>query len=113
MKLYQYRGVCMRIVDGDTMEIELDLGLNIKWRGNCRLAGINALELNSFNSVDRARAIAAKDWLVKNCPDWLLIDSIGLDKYGRPIVTIYDERSPGKSINEQMVELKLVDQYKK
>lgn len=113
MKLYQYRAVCLRIIDGDTVEMEIDLGMNIKWRGNCRLAGINAKEMNAFDPVDKAKAQAAKNWLLKNCPDWLLIDSKDLDKYGRPIVVMYDERSPGKSINDQMLELHLVDVYKK
>lgn len=42
---YQYQGLVLKVVDGDTVHAEVDLGMDVRVRTVLRLAGINAPEL--------------------------------------------------------------------
>ncbi len=44
--MYDYKGTYISNRDGDSVELEISLGLKIYHRTNCRLAGINTPELN-------------------------------------------------------------------
>jgi micrococcal nuclease len=79
----------IRILDGDTIEVDLDLGWRITYRAKVRLARVNAPEL----STDVGRA--ARDWAVRQLTaladtlthsvEWrpITVVSHSLDKYGR------------------------------
>lgn len=55
--LFTYQAEVRRVVDGDTVELALDLGFSIMYRHSCRLYGINAPE-HGTEAGD-----AAKDFL--------------------------------------------------
>lgn len=95
--MYQYKAKLNRVVDGDTVNLTIDLGFRLTYTANCRLAGINAPEMNTPEGK------ASKEWLSGYLmPDLQLdITSTGLDKYGRPIVELYFNKM---SINQKMVE---------
>ena len=60
---YRYRAVLVRVIDGDTVEVDIDLGL-FTWvrRQSLRLANVWADEL------DTAAGLALRDWLVEALP---------------------------------------------
>jgi len=104
---YQYWAKVIRVVDGDTVDLEISLGFEVHIFKRCRLFGINSPEFYSAkrNSPERIAGKAAKDWLskiiVKNT--WIEIKIFSdspHDKYGRWIVVIYQK---GTSINELIV----------
>lgn len=71
----------LRVVDGDTLELRLDLGWRITLTANCRVLGINAPENNTPAGV-AARAYA----LTLLAPgSEVVFHSRQLDKYGRPL----------------------------
>ncbi len=87
----------MRVVDGDTVRLELDLGLHIFRTENCRLAGINAPAL----PTEQGRA--ARQFLLDTlagCHD-LRFESKMLDKYGRPLGFL--SNGDDLSINQRMI----------
>lgn len=57
---YHYRGQVVRVVDGDTVSVMLDLGLNAYHLVSLRLAGVNAPEVVG---TDRAAGLAATAFL--------------------------------------------------
>lgn len=59
--VYEYRARVVAVHDGDTLTLDIDLGLRI-WaiKQVVRLAGINAPELSG---ASRVAGIAARDWL--------------------------------------------------
>lgn len=77
--MYTYRADMLRVVDGDTIELEIDLGFRVKWRSTVRISKINAPEL----STDAGQA--AKQFLFAYLPIHTLgvLTSHGFDKYGR------------------------------
>lgn len=78
----------LRIVDGDTITLDLDLGWRIRLTANCRIIGIDAPELSTPEGK-QARLYAAG-----LLPDGLevIFHSRQLDKYGRPLGDITYDR---------------------
>lgn len=73
--------VVERVVDGDTLDLTLDLGWHISYRSRCRIVGINTPEL----STEQGRAVRA--YVLERCPvgSTVRFTSKALDKYGRPL----------------------------
>lgn len=94
--MYNYKAIVNKVVDGDTVNLTIDLGFRLTYTANCRLAGINAPEINTEEGK------AAKDALRLMVGQGEEIDiiSTGLDKYGRPIVVI---KYNGIDINIEMI----------
>lgn len=56
---YRYRARCHRVIDADTLDLDVDLGFHVRRRVTIRLRGVNAPELNT------AAGQAARDWTVR------------------------------------------------
>lgn len=84
--LYQYKATVLRVVDGDTAWLRIDRGFREFFETSCRLYGINAPELSTG-----APGAQARDWLTQRIVGkTLYVKSEKLDKYGRPLVTLFD-----------------------
>lgn len=106
MNLYTYEATVLRIVDGDTAELNIDLGFTIFWRSTCRFYGINTPELKSKDVADREKAKEAKAQTALNLPvgSKIKIISRELDKYGRPLVDIYCGENNTLHLNQWLVD---------
>lgn len=92
MFLYFYKAECLRVVDGDTIDCQIDLGLGIYTHQRLRLLGVNTPELRSSDPAERQLARIAKEFvensvLGKTLTVQTLKDKTG--KYGRYLATIY------------------------
>ena len=58
--MYEYRGRIRRVIDGDTVEAEIDPGFHVTFTVTLRLAGINAPETKG---AERPRGLAATRFL--------------------------------------------------
>lgn len=99
--MYVYRGEVIRVVDGDTVDIKIDLGFRIHHTIRARLYDIDAPELRT------PEGSAARNWLIDavvGCP--LAVHTIrdSKDKYGRYLVILHRDDIVGSSINSQMIE---------
>jgi micrococcal nuclease len=104
--LYFYKATVNRVVDGDTLNLNIDLGFTIWWRSNCRLAGINAPELKAKEESIKVKANESKQYLVDcvKLGSEVLIKSRELDKYGRPVVDVYYGKDFEKHLNQELLE---------
>ena len=97
-----------RIVDGDTIDVDIDLGFDISFSSRVRLAGIDTPESRTTDKIEKALGIEAKTYL-KNSIDaakTVVIKTEKMDsseKYGRILGWVYLDGSE-KSINEKMIE---------
>lgn len=93
MTSFTYPAVVVRLVDGDTVRLSLDLGLHIWRTDNCRIAGINAPELDT----DAGKIAAAAAATLLRPGDVVTFTSKALDKYGRPLgaITLADGQDFG------------------
>jgi micrococcal nuclease len=76
---YRYRIEVVRVIDGDTVEADVDLGFHTRIRTNLRVRGINCPELNT----DAGKAAKAHlVHLVQQTGGKWIADTLKADKYG-------------------------------
>lgn len=108
MNLYTYKAKIIRVIDGDTVELTIDLGYKVYWNSSCRLYGINAPELKG-DSLELG--MKAREFLCSKLPVGrdIVIRSKKLDKYGRPLIEIINV--DGSILNDQMVDAGYAKEY--
>ena len=96
--MYNYNARLLRVIDGDTVDVELDLGFDIKTKKRLRLAEINTPECRTKDLKEKEKGLAAKkrvkDILEEN--ESFEIESTKLGKYGRVLAKIYIVTMDGK-----------------
>jgi micrococcal nuclease len=107
--LYFYEAKILRVIDGDTVEIMLDLGFKVFRKETIRLAHIDTPELPTPEGT------AAKLWLIDRLSKqeiWF-IDSLKhqKEKYGRYLGIIYAGVYDDISINQEMIEAHLAKRW--
>ncbi len=92
--MYEYAANLVRVVDGDTVILDVSLGFNTWLRSvRFRLARINAPELSTPAGQE------AKAWLAGLNFSALRIKSTKQDDYGRWIAELYLGTDPAATIN--------------
>lgn len=111
MEFFHYKSKLVRVIDGDTIVCDIDLGFDM-WIKNehVRLLGLDAPETRTKDLVEKANGMESKLWLEsilygKNIVLETVYDSGG--KYGRTLATIWVEEEPDLYIN---VNLKMIDE---
>lgn len=108
--MYEYKAKVVRVLDGDTCDVAIDVGFRIEVRQTLRLDGIDAPEMDSKDVAARADAIAARsrltalvlgaDLTVKTRPDIRGDDRT--DSFGRRYLAVLI-RADGMNVNDVMV----------
>lgn len=99
LPLWTYKVKSFRVIDGDTIETEIDLGFGVSVMQILRLARINAPEMST------AEGVAAKAFLEEQLAGKSIVVQTTRtakdkrDKYGRYIAEVFTERN----INDLMV----------
>ena len=102
----------VKVVDGDTIDVVIDLGFDIYKHERVRIAGIDTPEKRTRDLEEKKLGIDATNWMKGTLEDTIngeheltirteLIGGVG--KYGRLLGWLYvgDEE---KSLNEQMID---------
>lgn len=104
--MYEYRARAIRVLDGDTIHAELDLGLDVRIRLTLRLHGIDAPELREEGGHEardylNAALLGVDTFTVRTVKD-------RREKYGRYLADIF---VADRHINANMVTLGLAAPY--
>ena len=109
---YNFRVVKInRVVDGDTIDVTLDLGFSLTKKERVRIAGVDTPEKRTRNLEEKELGIDATNWLKDKLESTLSGDdelSIrtelvgGVGKYGRLLGWLY-VGDDDYSLNEQMI----------
>jgi micrococcal nuclease len=96
--MYTYQAELVRVIDGDTVVLDIDLGFSL-WRrdDSYRLARINAPEMKTAEGPPARTHLVS---LLAQSAGPLLVTTTKADKYGRWLAEIYVN---GKNMNDQMV----------
>tara|TARA_B100000131_G_scaffold142322_2_gene138482 strand:+ start:2149 stop:2535 length:387 start_codon:yes stop_codon:yes gene_type:complete len=90
VEAFIYNAELERVVDGDTIDITIDLGFNVKLhKQRCRLAGIDTPESRTKDLAEKALGKKASARLKELCGKKLKIKSLGKGKYGRILAIPY------------------------
>jgi micrococcal nuclease len=101
--MYEYQARLIDVVDGDTLDLELDLGVETFRKLRVRLDGLDAPEIRTPEGK------VAKAWLVEylsHMPTTFTVDTIKdkKEKYGRYLVRI-------GQLNEDMIAAGMAKPY--
>ena len=109
---YNFRVVKInRVVDGDTIDVTIDLGFDLYKKERVRVAGVDTPEKRTKNLEEKALGIDATGWLKARLEETIKGDEEltvrtelkgGVGKYGRLLGWLYVGDS-NLSLNEQMI----------
>jgi micrococcal nuclease len=112
---YVYRCVVTRVVDGDTVDADIDLGFNMVYKERIRLMGIDTPESRTRNKKEKALGLASKNRIkeiLKGAGDiegkrgkkavYLETSKEGKGKFGRILGNLW--------VNDECVNQKLIDE---
>ena len=89
---FVYQAELDRVVDGDTVDVILDLGFDVKLhKQRVRLHGIDTPESRTRDLAEKKLGLAAKKRLQELCVGKFKIKSLGKVKYGRILGIPYTE----------------------
>lgn len=97
-----------RVVDGDTIDVVIDLGFSIMFASRVRLAGIDTPESRTKDKAEKALGLESKKYLADRlkAAKNIVIKTEKLDsseKYGRILAWLYLD-GDGNSVNHEMIE---------
>jgi|TARA_B100001248_G_scaffold240648_1_gene206772 micrococcal nuclease len=99
---FVYQAELDRVVDGDTVDVILDLGFDVKLhKQRVRLAGIDTPESRTRDLAEKKLGLAAKERLKELCVGTFKIKSLGKGKYGRILGIPYTE--DGQDICQMLI----------
>jgi micrococcal nuclease len=96
--MYTYAAKLIRVIDGDTIEADIDLGFDMHYIAKVRLMGINAPEMRTVTGP------ASKEHLQKLLTGPLVITTTlnkEFEKYGRVLGTVIANNTV--NVNQTMV----------
>lgn len=108
--MWEYRAACVRVIDGDTYEMKIDLGFKTSHTVAVRLKDYDTCELNARDPQVRAQALRAKQECIR------LLQAEAAGEWPVTVRTAYDKTFDryvaevevgGVSIGEHLVALGL------
>lgn len=118
---YTYNARVLRVVDGDTVIAECDLGFDLWKKVNIRLHGINTPETRTRDANEKAEGLKAKarlTELLEEAGNKFVLQSMGVDKYGRSLgvlwtgfhdVKTYEGISADRPVNISLNDLLVIE----
>ena len=105
--MYQYKAIIIKVIDGDTVDVDIDLGFEAWLRNQrIRLYGIDTPESRTSDKVEKVFGNLAKSKILEFCPVGSSIilqtktdDSRG--KYGRILGELIVD---GVNVNQYMID---------
>jgi micrococcal nuclease len=102
--IYRIRSV-HKVVDGDTIDADIDLGFDISLTKRIRLAGIDTPESRTTDLREKALGLEVKEWLKKNLEgkkEILVKTELpdSTEKYGRILGRLFAD---GVCLNDRMI----------
>jgi len=112
---YHYRCRLLDVIDGDTVELEVELGFHARLTVRVRLEGIDTPELKGKTHEERRRAQDAQALVAQWCEaraDRIILRTVrdGRDKFGRLLATLIDQDS-GQTVQQALIDTGLARPY--
>jgi micrococcal nuclease len=96
-----------KVVDGDTIDVDIDLGFDISFTSRVRLAGIDTPESRTTDKAEKALGLESKEYLSKHLKDAKSVvikteKMNSTEKFGRILGWIY-VNGDTVSLNDMMI----------
>tara|TARA_A100000172_G_scaffold76704_1_gene60446 strand:+ start:3477 stop:3842 length:366 start_codon:yes stop_codon:yes gene_type:complete len=104
--MYKYKAKLVRVVDGDTADVMIDLGFDTWVKARLRFKGVDTWEKRTRDKAEKIKGLAATaftaTYLELNDGNFT-IQSYGKGKYGRVLAEIFID-GEDKSLNQLLIE---------
>jgi len=106
--MYEYKvKKLVDVIDGDTIDVQIDLGFDVSFTSRVRLNGIDTPESRTTDLNEKKYGLEAKDWLKRrlSLAKTIVIRTQKPDsseKYGRILGTLFIDGET-VSINDQLI----------
>lgn len=99
--MYKYKAKLIKIVDGDTIDAEIDLGFDTIVRKRIRLYGINTPGTRATDNTEKQKGDASKARLAELLKSEFIVETIlnKRGKYGRVLGVAYTMPKSGIELN--------------
>ena len=103
--MYEYKITLDRVIDGDTVDVNIHLGFNVVLsKQRIRLHGIDTPESRTRNKEEKVRGLISKEYLKNICESSSIrLKSKDRGKFGRILGVLYKDDET-ISINQKMCE---------
>ena len=109
--MYEYSCKVKRVVDGDTVDVVIDLGFDIHFATRVRLYGMDTPESRTRNKDEKVRGYMSRDFL----EEWMEKDDVIIrtrrDKKGKFGRVLGEMIVRGENINKLMIKECLAVEY--
>ena len=110
--MYEYNCEVKRVVDGDTVDVVIDLGFDIHYASRVRLYGIDTPESRTRNKDEKVRGLMSKKYLTDALSKGQVVIKTHKDKKGKFGRVLGEMYVADKNINLMMVDDNLAVKYK-
>ena len=99
---YRYKALVERVIDGDTIDVLLDLGFKTLRRERIRFYGVNTPESRTMDLEEKKRGLKAKAFVYEKIQNQdITMESVKQGKFGRYLGKIYLE--DGTCLNDLLI----------
>jgi micrococcal nuclease len=102
--MWTYQANVLKVIDGDTIDVSIDLGFSIHFKTRMRMLGVDTAEkITAFGKVTKSILVTAIEGkMVK-------VEVSKPDKYGRYLCRVW--LNSNESVNDQMIRKGLAKSY--
>lgn len=107
LKRFCYGAKIEQVIDGDTIDLVVDLGFNIHHKIRVRLHGVDTPESRTVNKAEKEAGLRAKEFVktwAESYPS-VLIETVKdkNEKFGRVLAKIYSDEQKTVCLNEKLI----------
>ena len=104
---FWYTAKVLGVVDGDTVDLLVDVGFDIHFQIRVRLHGVNTPESRTTNKLEKAAGLKAKEfvkhWVEENPVVFINTIADKKEKFGRILAKIYSDEKLSSCLNEELI----------
>ena len=104
--MYEYDAKLVRVVDGDTVDAMIDLGMTVWIKKRIRFHGLDTWESRTRNKAEKKKGLLAKKRtkeLLSEREGEFRLKSRGIGKYGRVLGELYVE-GHARTVNQTLID---------
>jgi len=110
--MFEYKCEVIKVVDGDTVDVNIDVGFSIFHKARVRMYGMDTPESRTRDLDEKARGLISKQFIVDkvaNAKEIIIkTQKDGKGKFGRVLGKIFID---GENINQSMIDANLAVGY--
>ena len=107
-EMFFYRAKVVNVIDGDTLDLLIDLGFNVHHSIRVRLDGVNTPESRTKDLREKELGLKSKaftyDWTTRHPMVFVQTVKDRKEKFGRILARIYSDENKTACLNDDLID---------